>query len=1289
MPINNLQTENSTVSFIRDAESFYPSARNIGVGSGEIDIGYGFALTDSTGQIYSAPNNGIFGVKRHYWRGKDLRIESITEQEAKTLFNDYFTYLAGTNISYINKNCNWILTQDQFDTLCDRTWWAGNCKTLISSLNKYSSDFVGNKEEVWKVFLQTFEKQFSSYQPGGRLYRSDTIQGLRKRTKKEFDNFYSSLQPESYYEKLREEGAFKTGSYGPNLLVVTESGKVTELSTPGEPIDGTDTKDRNLQDLFNEIDLNLKNIEQDQTDADWGAKSNEKERSAWVSLKGYILYLCSRYAPHVLVPFVELIPQYQMDESKLNQVQEDSRQNIDKVVQDVSSKYLGSLDTQSIKSTRQRIEQAAEKIPGYNETRYNNQVKQFNNLSGKADLFNLDPFQEDFISINGEKSKSGKASYAKKNVGVRIYGQVVLSPGAEDDELSKAGAIGFEELNIKQGKGQMNALTLIELKLRDVQGNKFTDINSPWNFLFDARPGTTSGDFLMRYGWALQLPAYDDVMAQKFWSHPGWKAVGGDVVKTKFQKIAKDQTELILVQSLVTDSYNKDGNIDVSRIKQEHADYQTGSTTASGFMSISLVNPSIETAEDGSLLATIQFLAGGAQAKNCALAQANAVKALFTQPEHQNGCVLTDLLIDFDADQQLYGVLQIADPKLKEKKETQIKNSHIDLGKQNDISGLALVLGAEDNQQAGDNALDPNSIKINLSDDLKKRLFDQNSTETLLSWFTDILRANNCSLLSFAQGAGLSTRQPYVLMCTQAEAKPLQKSPLKQTSPQATIDEVLRADEEVFSYRHQGSLCERIIFSQVETPNQYSIAMNFRVAAWMAQSSDSTLTSESKLNVLDRKASMVNLFAQMMECEIDVLAHTWISPGIAFYIKGQGWNDGKYYCLECTHTLDNTNKFITHIRGIRIPPTSPDKSTDQGTNSTITGAKVAAKTDTPTDNKSLPPVVKDATTNAPNKTDKTNYIIGDSLSILLDQSASKAEVHPKLSKVGWNVGNLLSAMSSIEVYPEVNNVFMSIGTNDGFNIQPRMDSLIQSIKLKFPKAKIYAIPGSYGWGNNSGITPAQVTAFYEKFKSLGVQIMKTIIGSTPQHPSASTPTIIQGAKEIDAICNKTTYVEPPVEPKIKNAPLLKKLNDDIQRFYAVFLEELIKKKHYKIEILQTESSKPLLATDTAETTDFMQYGFAFKMKATLNGSPVSNLNYDVASFASFKVLGNGEFLVTPTPALDLKLDIYDDAVTQFGSIDRYNVLDFTIGNRNVDDVSLLWTTLYKAKAEPEIKALFI
>lgn len=1123
MPTNNLTVQQSTLDFLKEWEGYQPKMYNDSEGYPTIGIGFLLAKPASNFLKVTVDTGGVWDGYKYKWRGKNLQTALLTPSDSIQLVKDYSDFLYGGNgisarINKIFNNLGLILTQDQFDALFSLffnvSYSGKTAKNLEAALYRYGTDLILNKENL--------KQQWTYIDPS---VSSKSVKGLYNRRKAEFDLFYSQLQPRSTYkyEYARES------TNGSKVFINKDK---TYYENIGKPIEN-EIPQRNLQDLFDEIDLNLKNIEQDQTDADWGAKSNEKERSAWVSLKGYILYLCSRYAPHVLVPFVELIPQYQMDESHLNQLQDDSRKNIDKVVQDVSSKYLGSLDAQSIKSTRQRIEQAAEKIPGYNETRYNNQVKQFNNLSGKADLFNLDPFQEDFISINGEKSKSGKASYAKKNVGVRIYGQVVLSPGAEDDELSKAGAIGFEELNIKQGKGQMNALTLVELKLRDVQGNKFTDINSPWNFLFDARPGTTSGDFLMRYGWALQLPAYDDIMAKKFWSHPGWK-VFGDVIKNKLKSRARNQQELILVQSLVTDTYNNNGSIDIAKVKQEHQDYQTGSTTASGFMSISLVNPSIETAEDGSLLATIQFLAGGAQAKNCALAQANAVKALFTQPEHQNGCLLTDLLIDFDADQQLYGVLQIADPKLKEKKETQIKNNHIDLGKQNDISGLALVLGAEDNQQAGDNALDPNSIKINLSDDLKKRLFDQNSTETLLSWFTDILRANNCSLLSFAQGAGLSTRQPYVLMCTQAEAKPLQKTPLKQTSKQATIDEILRADEEVFSYRHQGSLCERITFSQVETPNQYSIAMNFRVAAWMAQSSDSTLTSEAKLNVLDRKASIVNLFAQMMECEIDVLAHTWISPGIAFYIKGQGWNDGKYYCLECTHTLDNTNKFITHIKGIRIPPTSPDKSADQGTNATITGAKVATKTDTPTDNKSLPPVVKDATTDAPNKTDKTNYIIGDSLSILLDQSASKAEVHPKLSKVGWNVGNLLTALSSIEVYPEVNNVFMSIGTNDGFNVQPRMDTLIQSIKLKFPKAKIYAIPGSYGWGNNVSITPAQVTTFYDKFKSLGVDIMKTIIGSTPQHPSASTPTIIQGGKEIDAICNKT-----PI-PKPEEAPLIDK-----------------------------------------------------------------------------------------------------------------------------------------------------
>ena len=490
MPINNLQIQDSTAAMIATWEGFVATATPNGNGQ-EVDIGHGLMLVTPQGKrVTATPVPGIFGNYMDQWRGIDLRTATITRQQAKDLVFDYNAY-QGVLADRINSSMNFIMNQDQFDALICFHYAHGFHGDLATSLrrviNNSSGDLIANKQLIHDQWVQ-----LSPSIENNPKVRN----GVFNRRLAEFDLFFSQMQPRDNY-KFKYDGTTVTGKQKYSNSNVNYKENVTERlnNEAEEPI-----PNRDLNALFEEIDLNLKNIELGQTDADWGARSNSSERSDWVSLKGFILYLTSRYCPHVLVPFVELIPQYQMDESKLNQVQEDSRKNIDKVVQDVASKYLSSLDAASIKSTRQRIEQAAEKIPGYNETRYNNQVKQFNNLSGKADLFNLDPFQEDFVSLGGEKSKSGSATYKKKNVGVRIYGQVVLSPSADDDELSKAGSIGFEELVVKQGKQQMNAMTIIELKLRDVQGNKFTDVNSPWNFLFDARPGTTSGDFLMRYG---------------------------------------------------------------------------------------------------------------------------------------------------------------------------------------------------------------------------------------------------------------------------------------------------------------------------------------------------------------------------------------------------------------------------------------------------------------------------------------------------------------------------------------------------------------------------------------------------------------------------------------------------------------------------------------------------------------------------------------------------------------------------------------------------------------------
>jgi murein DD-endopeptidase MepM/ murein hydrolase activator NlpD len=62
------------------------------------------------------------------------------------------------------------------------------------------------------------------------------------------------------------------------------------------------------------------------------------------------------------------------------------------------------------------------------------------------------------------------------------------------------------------------------------------------------------------------------------------------------------------------------------------------------------------------------------------------------------------------------------------------------------------------------------------------------------------------------------------------------------------------------------------------------------------------------------------MFSQMMEVSIDTICLPWVTPGRKVYIKGTGFNDGNYSCLEVTHTIDSSNKFMSNIRGVRIIP---------------------------------------------------------------------------------------------------------------------------------------------------------------------------------------------------------------------------------------------------------------------------------------------------------------------------------------------------------------------------------
>jgi len=156
------------------------------------------------------------------------------------------------------------------------------------------------------------------------------------------------------------------------------------------------------------------------------------------------------------------------------------------------------------------------------------------------------------------------------------------------------------------------------------------------------------------------------------------------------------------------------------------------------------------------------------------------------------------------------------------------------------------------------------------------------------------------------------------------------------------------------------------------------------------------------------------------------------------------------------------------------------------------------------------------------KVDKTkNYIIGDSQTPYIDKNSQK------ISRIGeeggkanlWQGGkNLAWLKEAVDDYPiskDVNSIIINIGTNNGFSTSEDIDGLVNSVKTKFPNAKLYAVKGSWGWGGNKNVTEENVNTYYNKFASLGVQIIPTAIGSV-NDPHSNLPVYAQIGKEIDS-----------------------------------------------------------------------------------------------------------------------------------------------------------------------------
>jgi len=125
-----------------------------------------------------------------------------------------------------------------------------------------------------------------------------------------------------------------------------------------------------------------------------------------------------------------------------------------------------------------------------------------------------------------------------------------------------------------------------------------------------------------------------------------------------------------------------------------------------------------------------------------------------------------------------------------------------------------------------------------------------------------------------------------------------------------------------------------------------------------------------------------------------------------------------------------------------------------------------------------------------------NIVIGDSHGVMIGSKLKNAKAEPSLSKSGWSLSSLLTAVSAYPKSSDVSNVFISIGTNGQYSKNDKIEQLVTLLKEKFPNAYFYAFKGSYGWSGQYGNPNAasDQILYYKRFQDMGVTILNNGLG---------------------------------------------------------------------------------------------------------------------------------------------------------------------------------------------------
>lgn len=693
----------------------------------------------------------------------------------------------------------------------------------------------------------------------------------------------------------------------------------------------------NFTATFEQIATNIDNQEASEVQASWGMKLNASEDSNWIGLKQYLLYLATRYTPQSVFPFVELIPDITVDTG--NATQEERYEHDGESPAGVESNVTGK-ETTKRGSEKGATNNAATKFqsnvpPGFSQKRFEQSAATQTEANGVADLFNLDPYKEG-INFIGEASESGKAVFVERGVGMRAYGQLVLNPAPIDGVASKPGAIGFTDLEVQAGNQADSGLAMIKMTLIDVQGNKFTDINSPWSFIYDVRPGSVGGDFWFRYGWQIRVPDIndkEDPNATKFWNHPGW-SLFDDSTGTFRNKIISQlipgKNVITLTQAINTTPEEIGSGVETLGLFDDGITFteEAGVVVVSrhnlnekNYVKLSLLNPELSMDDHGALSAVLSFRTTGAIVMTLPLDYAFTTRKICAKKKVLLGDLLLAVILDMDQ----YGFIAITDQNERTRRSQYANNNTKQIAQSRNFDNLVLIIGPDGGGNEG--GIHPDQVPIEISDDAMKEITtsQRESGITLIRWFRQVLQDNESELLSAATGSGAGINATWIISTTIALDTLLPKPNIVKdreasTTTEAATIQTFVTEKDVFSYRFQGSLVTNLSVEKTEAPNAMKIQADYAVgdlASLDSQDGDLSDTINKPVTIADKKRNLTLVFAQMQNCKIECLAHPWLGPGRKIFIKGLGFFDGEYQILEVTHKLTG-HKFVSSITGARI-----------------------------------------------------------------------------------------------------------------------------------------------------------------------------------------------------------------------------------------------------------------------------------------------------------------------------------------------------------------------------------